>query len=377
MIRVAMVAQSFSPVLGGAQRQIQRLGPLLAERGVVTSVVTRRPPDTPLRERQPGLQVCRIPVLGGRSGGSLSYTAGGTAVLTRLRPDVIHAHDLLSPSSIALVAGTALRVPVVAKVLSTGKGGDIDRLLTKPLGGERLRLMARRFAAFVGLSAEIEEELIDHGVASGKIHRIPNGVDVERFRPADSAERYALRRSLGVRTDAPLAVYAGRFAPVKRLDVLLEAFKQAPGQLLLAGDGSEGRRVRALAQHPDLVGRVHVRDTVEDPVPLYRAADVYITASTTEGMSGSVLEAMAAGLPVVAARASGMSELVRPDTGVLASDDGPAALAGAVTTLAESPERRRSLGAAGRRLVESRFSLDATADRLVELYGTVTDGYRD
>jgi glycosyltransferase involved in cell wall biosynthesis len=119
---------------------------------------------------------------------------------------------------------------------------------------------------------------------------------------------------------------------------------------------------------------VEIRDAVDDTAPIYRAADLYISASTTEGMSGSVLEAMATGLPVAASPASGMAELVRPDTGVMAEDPSADALGQAARALLADPARRARAGATARDHATSRYSLESTADRMVELYRSVMVG---
>ncbi len=371
-MKVAHVIQSYPPVLGGAQRQVQRLGPLLEQRGVAGTVITRRPPGTPRRAREPGLDVLRIPAPAGAGVASAAYSVGGIAALARLRPDVIHVYDLLSPGTIALAGGGITGAPVVAKVLSEGHGGDVDRLLHKPLGARRLALEARRFAAFICLSGDVERELTSHGVPRERLRRIPNGVDSAAFRPPrDDAERAALRAGLGVPGDGLLSLYCGRFADVKQVDVLVAAFRDAPGRLLLVGNGSETGHLRGLAADPALGGRVVVRDAVEDPAPLYRAADLYLSASGTEGMSGSVLEAMASGLPVVAAAASGMDELLGSGCGVQLPQASPAGIAEAVAALDADPGRRAGLAAAALARVQASYALDAVADRLVALYEEV------
>ena len=368
-----MVIQSFLPVLGGAQRQVDLLGPPLARQGVGLTVLTRRPPGSRHRERRPGLEVRRMPGPDRGALGSISYTAAGTAGLVSMRPDVVHVHDLLSPATIALLSRPMLRAPVVAKVLSTGPGGDLSRLLTKPLGHRRMRAMASAFSAFVCLSDEVRDELQGHGVAEERLWRIPNGVDSELFRPPSPEEREAERRRLGIGAAAPTALYTGRFAPVKRLDLLVDAVARLPAlQLLMVGEGSEEQRLRDLVASRGLEDRIRLLPLCEDPASLYRAADVYVCASSTEGMSNSVLEAMASGLPVVAASASGMAELVTPRTGILVDDvdDGAALAAALAETIADS-ELRRRLGDAARSLVAERYSLESVARALHELYDAV------
>jgi glycosyltransferase involved in cell wall biosynthesis len=286
----------------------------------------------------------------------------------RWRPHVIHVHDLLSPASIGLLSAGLLRVPVVALVASTGPGGDIDRLLHKPLGARRLRRIVRDVAAFHTLADEVEDELTGHGVPRERLWRIPNGVDTERFRPGTGDERRATRERLAIPPDAVVSIYCGRFAPVKRLDVLLDAFLDVPGHLVLVGNGSEQDRVLARARDAGLAGRVHVLPAVGDPAPLLRAADLYVSASSTEGMSNSVLEAMASGLPIAASPASGMGEIVTAATGVLAADTGASRLGAAIATIAGDRRLREQRGAAARELIVSRYSLQSTADLLVALY---------
>jgi len=370
-----MVIQSFLPVLGGAQRQVDLLGPLLGERGVDLTVITRRPPGTARREQRAGLKVRRMPGPDRGPLGSVSYTAAGALSLARLRPDVVHVHDLLSPATIALLSRPLAPAPVVAKVLSTGPGGDVDRLLTKPLGARRLRAMASSFSAFVCLSDDVAQELRAHGVREGRLRQIPNGVDVECFRPAEPRERQRERARLGLRAKGPVALYTGRFAPVKQLDQLIGAVSEVRElSLLMVGEGSEEARLRGLVADLGLEDRVSMLPSVPDPAPLYRAADFYASASTTEGMSNSVLEAMASGLPVVAMSASGMGELVSQATGTLVPNGDVPALAAALRALALEPERRRTLGSAARDFVADRYSLGFVADCLRDLYEEVLSG---
>jgi glycosyltransferase involved in cell wall biosynthesis len=370
-----MVIQSFLPVLGGAQRQVDLLGPLLARRGVDLTVITRHPAGTPRREQRPGLEVRRMAGPDRGPLGSVSYTAAGTLSLARLRPDVVHVHDLLSPATVALLSRPLVAAPIVAKVLSTGPGGDVSRLLTKPLGARRLQAMASSFSAFVCLSDDVAQELRSHGVGEERLRQIPNGVDVECFRPADPQERKLERARLGLPADGPVALYTGRFAPVKQLDQLIVAVSQVGElSLIMVGEGSEEARLRGLVAELGLGERVSMLPYVPDPAPLYRAADFYASTSTTEGMSNSVLEAMASGLPVVAMRASGMGELVSQATGSLVPSGDVAALATALRALALEPERRHALGSAARDLVTDRYSLGFVADRLRDLYQEVLSG---
>lgn len=370
-MRVAMVIQAFRPVLGGAQRQVERLAPALAERGADVHVVTRRVPGSLARERAPGLTIHRTPGPAGGPAGSLAYTALGAIATAALRPDVIHVHDILSPGTIGLVARLPRRTPVVAKILSTGHGGDLDRLGRKPLSARRLAWMRRHFAAFICLSADVEAELQAAGVPAERMRRIPNAVDGDVFRPAGAEARAAARERLGVGPGEPLAVYCGRLYESKRLDVLLRAAAAAQVRVLIAGEGPAEPQLRALAAELGLGERVRMLPARPDVRDLYRAADLYVSTSEAEGMSGSVMEAMASGLAVVAAPASGMEELLGDGAGVRLGTRDPAELAAALERLAADAEERARLGAAARERVLADLTLDAVADRLTALYAEV------
>jgi glycosyltransferase involved in cell wall biosynthesis len=369
-MRVTMIIQAFAPVLGGAQRQVEALAPLLDKRGFQIDVITRRPPGTQSLELRPGARIHRVSA--GRGGvASLAYTVRGAARTLRLRPEIIHAHDLLSPSTIALLASAPSHVPVVVKVLQTGHGGDIDRLLRKPLGRRRLEAICNRFAAFVCLSDEIEHDLRQLGVAAERLWRIPNGVDTDRFRPAAANDRALLRAKLGLPVEGMVALYCGRLYASKRVDMLIGAMQEAPGTLVIVGEGPTENELRRIVREAGLQGRVEFRGTVEDTAPLYAAADVYVTASAAEGMSNSVLEAMATGLPVIGVHASAMREQLSDGAGILLERADPAAFAERLKLLEGSLELRQRVGRTARDRTIRRYSVDTVADALSELYTTI------
>ena len=135
---------------------------------------------------------------------------------------------------------------------------------------------------------------------------------------------------------------------------------------------SDAQRLHALAEELALRDKVRFVPPVADVRPLHRAADLYVSASEAEGMSGSVLEAMASGLAVVAAPASGMRELLAGGAGVLLGSREPDEMAAALTRLAGDAGERARLGAAARDRVASALTIDIAAGRLMELYAEVT-----
>jgi glycosyltransferase involved in cell wall biosynthesis len=371
-MRVTTLVQGFAPVVGGEQRLIQRWAPLWARQGVRSTVITRRHhAHVPTRERQPGLSLFRVPRTYEDKAGSIAWLSGGLAATVASRPDVIQAMEITSPTDIALNAAAILKVPVVGKVLSIGPRGDIGALLRKPMAERRMRRAAARVDAWVCMTSLIRDELLSHGMPPERLHLMRNGVDAGHFRPARDTERADLRAELGLPQDEVVFVYCGRFGEIKRLEVTMEALASVPGHLLLVGEGPEEADLRTRAQAPEVRERITFHPPVEDTAPYLRAADVYVSASVNEGMSVSVLEAMASGLTVVASPASGMDEMLGEGAGVVCDDESAGALAGALRAVVTDPGRREAHARAAREKVETGFSLQANADAMLALYERV------
>jgi glycosyltransferase involved in cell wall biosynthesis len=195
----------------------------------------------------------------------------------------------------------------------------------------------------VSVSPSVDLRLAPHRGGARRV-RIPNGVDAERFAPADAAERARLRAALGVAGEAPVLLFVGSLEPAKGTDDLLAAFREVArarpeARLLLAGPGRprEERRLRALAR--DLPGVVFLGPR-RDVEGLYRAADLFLFPSHTEGFGLCVLEAMASGCPVVASDIVASRALLEGGCGALAPVRDPAALARAALALLADPAAR-------------------------------------
>lgn len=361
-----MIIQGYHPLLGGAERQLRSVAPLLLQRGIDVQVLTRRHTGTAPYELVDGVPVHRLPVPGPRPAKSLAYTAGSLALLRKLRPAVIHAYELSSASTTAIAAKRWLGVPVVVKLLRGGVRGDIDRLGEKIFGRRRLATFVREVDAFMTISREIDAELARAGVAPERRPFIPNGVDTRRFAPATPDERARLRAEHGL-SDGQVAVFVGRLAPEKRVDLLLRAWSAASkpdATLLVLGEGPEEQALRALAGP-----NVRFMGRVEDTAPFLKAADLFVLPSSTEGLSNALLEALAAGLPALATDVGGASDVVQHGvSGWLIPPDDPRALGAGLRALLVDASLREQLGRAGCENVRRGYSLDSVADQLAALY---------
>jgi glycosyltransferase involved in cell wall biosynthesis len=206
---------------------------------------------------------------------------------------------------------------------------------------------------------------------------VTNGVDVDRFTPCDDPQR--AKHTLGLPTDRPVILCVGNLKPIKGHETLLAAVDRLAAlgrsfSLVCVGrdycDGMLHRQAAAIS------GQVQVRfvGPQDDVVPWLSAADVYVQTSTWEGMSNSLLEAMACGLPIVATSAGGTTDaLDHGVTGLLVPASDAASLADALDLLIADPQLGIRLGAAAREHACTHFSLSASHARLAAQYERLAD----
>lgn len=265
--------------------------------------------------------------------------------------------------------GRRLRLPVFA----TFQGGD-----GHPPGIEdRLRPRSLQDAAglVVGSGAEVRRLEARYGLDPCRLHRIGNPLDLGLWRARDKA---AARAALRIPKGARLVVCHGRVEIRRKgLDLLLAAWRQVvaarPGQdlrLLLLGDGADGDRLQALLAADPVPGLVWERGYTLDRQAVVRAlsaADAYVIASRQEGFPVAPLEAMACGLPVVAAETHGIRDVLAEGEGsggLLVPPEDPDALAAALLRLLDDPALARTLGGRARARVEREYALEPVGKRL-------------
>jgi len=253
-------------------------------------------------------------------------------------------------------------LPYIISLRGSDVPGRHDRLkLDYKVLAPLMRAIWRKASGLVACSEGLKERALLF-VPSARIHVIPNGVDLKRFKPAEGPRDQDTLRLLTV----------GRLSVTKRVEVLVDAIKvlHKDGmavRLTVIGGGALETDLRRLVTQRGLDGLIEVKGRVESgQMPrLYQRHDVFISATMQEGMSNAMLEAMASGLPIITTRCEGVDELIA-DNGIVV--DGPADLARAIETL--DPSRLRSMATASRRQAE-RFTWSAVADRYIEYYRQV------
>jgi glycosyltransferase involved in cell wall biosynthesis len=224
--------------------------------------------------------------------------------------------------------------------------------------------------AFVAISADIERQWLDLGVPPARMTRIASGVDERHFAPGTSA-------LVDVLPARPRVMFTGRLHPQKNLDVLIDAWptvaRATGASLILVGHGVERERLEQRVRELGVSDRVRFLGAVDDPADALRAADVFALPSVAEGMSNSLLEAMATGLPCVASDIGGNQDLLGRDAaGVLVPGNDPRTWAEELVALLRDEERRRMLGALARARIEGEFALGKVVMRYIDLYRSLT-----
>jgi glycosyltransferase involved in cell wall biosynthesis len=365
-----MVSAGFWPAVGGAERQALELSAALAARGHRVTVLTRRVRGLPARETVRGMSVRRLPAPRGPLNAPLFLLAVLSWLLWNWTEwDAVHAHLAGSPALAAALAGRLLGRPALVKL---GGGRGIGELATSSrgrLGRAKLRVLALLRPRFLAVVADLADEARAF-LGPVPIEILPNGVDVARFRPGSGPDKRAARAELGWDADATVFLYTGRFSWEKRLPWFLRLWRQAAGprsRVVLVGDGPDRAAVEAEAASDSV--RLSILPAREDVSGLCAAADVFVLPSVSEGLSNSLLEAMASGLAALGSRVGGTAETVEDGrTGLLFDRDDESAVKSAVERLDREPDLAARLGAAARAEAEKRFALDRVVARLEALY---------
>jgi L-malate glycosyltransferase len=375
LVRICYVVSYFHPFASGAERQALAQGVELARRGHAVHVVTHALPGFPRDEEMQGVRVHRW-VRSWRVGPlfAISFVAGVIRALRRLRPqyDLIHTHQGLWEAVATGLGRLWLSgTPTLVQPASSGYYGEAEEM-GRTRGFPLLRRAILGNTAFAAISADIERQWRALGVPAGRMVRMASGVDPAHFRPGPSAlEPELLPR--------PRVLFTGRLHPQKNLDVLLDAWPRVArgtgANLILIGHGPERERLAERARTLGVADRVQFTGALADPADALRAADVFALPSVAEGMSNSLLEAMATALPCLASGIGGNTDLLADGPcGVLVPSNDPKAWSAALLDVLKCPERARQLAAAARRRIETEFALPIVVDRYLELYQRLLDG---
>jgi glycosyltransferase involved in cell wall biosynthesis len=373
----------FPPHFSGAGLYALTLGKELTRRGIQLFFVTVDNTGLPARDTYQGFEVYRIPD-GPKKHGEFVLWWNLWRRLRRLKSrfDILHA------------SGSTYRNSAV---------GPVARLLGKrsltvvsmahndlyPIGRTSVGRLQAFFLGFVdryvSLSSQITKEIGALPLDARRAVEIPQGVNLERFAPAEAATKAALRRKLDL-PERPLALYVGVFDGRKNVEWLVKTWAKFRAQfpewcLLLVGPKSRDLQdsglkdaLRTFVEERGLADEILFRDFAPQVEDFYRAADLFILPSHNEGMPNVVLEAMASGLPCVVTRISGTTDLIAHGvTGMLFDVNDERSLLDAFNPLARDGALRTDIGARARERIGEQYSSARVADRYIQLYHEILD----
>lgn len=306
-----------------------------------------------------------VSVLNRRPGFHPSLARGILVAAQQSKATVLHCHQY-TPfvyGALARMARPGLRLVFTEHGRLSDAPPSSKRRLVNPL----LSRVATRIAS---VSHDLERHMVAEGLPDSRIDVIHNGIEVG---PLDRTSREAIRRELGIADDRIVIGSVARLDPVKHLQALVEAVELLSGRgtpvsAVIVGDGPERAALEQQARTRGLEAGVHFTGHRDDARRYLQAMDIYVNSSISEGISLTILEAMAAGLPVVATAVGGTPEIVDGEVGRLVPSRDGSALADAIAQLSAQAPLRATLGDAARKRVIDRFTIEAMVDRYFELY---------
>lgn len=255
----------------------------------------------------------------------------------------------------------------------------LDFPVSRGIAG-RLKYRTARVDLFLAVAEIIREMLVDAGVPEEKVRVVNSSIDVARFAAARARRaelRPEVRRELSLPADAIVVGNVAHLAGHKSQADLIAAMPKViaavqSARLVIVGDGAERSALTAQAASLGLADRIHFTGFRDDVPRLLTAFDLFAMSSRLEGFCNSVLEAFAAGVPVVATRAGGLPEMVKDgETGLLSPVGDPEALADRLVRLASDGPLASKVAEGGRRLVEAEYTVERMVEKTIEAYAAI------
>jgi glycosyltransferase involved in cell wall biosynthesis len=356
--------------LGGMERVALDLAEATRERGDRASVVALADEGPMAAElRAAGIPLVSLPRRG--RGYDLRVVMRLRRLLQEQRADLVHTHNPLA-MLYGAVAGRAAGCAVVHTKHGINPGTPRQRAFR--------RQVARLVDSYVAVSAATAIVAVDkREVDATKLRVIPNGIDLRRY-DAQEGARERIRAELGIPEDAFVAGTVGRLAREKDQATLLRATGALLGRdfhVVVAGDGPEAQPLRDAAAAMPNASSIHLLGARNDVPRLMAAMDAFVLTSITEGLPLVILEAMAAGLPIVSTGVGGIPEVVQEGvSGHLFAAGDEAALVAMLRRLAGDRAYARRLGDAGRVFARARYARDVAVERYYAVYRTAIDAHR-
>jgi glycosyltransferase involved in cell wall biosynthesis len=392
-MRIAHLIHTFPPAVhGGGELFVYELSRRLANKGHEVIVVTRGFKDLPRREDMDGFHVERyenpapeswkyhpiaeahVPWYGKYLVLSLDLACSANHLRRLVREeklDLLHTSFIVPSGVSGVIVKSSTGIPLVITVHGNADFYEVPKMLY-PM----LRYAATNADRLVAVGDELKRNLLGE-LGDLDIRVIPNGVDTERYRPAERTVREETRRKHGIPINSPALLSVSRLVERKNIDLVLRAVphvvKKLPDfKFLIVGEGPEHQKLRQLTHELGVESAVMFMGFVseEEKTRIYLASDAFIQLSSREGLSISLLESKAAGLPAIVSDSKGTREPVRENKSgrIVSKPEMPTELAEKILDLLSDSKTRRRMGKNARREAEENYSLEAMTRQYIEVY---------
>jgi glycosyltransferase involved in cell wall biosynthesis len=364
--RILMVISRFPPVVGGAERQCLNLSRFLAKEGNKITVATEKLPGLESREIVDGVLVLRLPAYprSVRFLANLNFWANlKWFFLTKFSEfDIVHCHVATASAFFGAILAKIFGKVSIVKFTGSGITGEVTTSRVSFFGRLKLKVLDMFTDIVVCTDSKIKDELITIGYKKDKIRVMPNGVDSEYFKPAET-----------IKTDVPKILFVGRLEDVKNIPALLKAFKivitQVRAELNIIGGGSKKDELIGITTELNIQENVKFHGEKTNIKDYLCSCDVFVLPSFAEGVSNSLLEAMSCGLAVIASRVGGSIDLIEDgENGYLFEPQNPAELSEKLLKLLKDADLRKIFGVKAREKIIHGYSIESVGFDYLKLY---------
>jgi glycosyltransferase involved in cell wall biosynthesis len=378
-----MVTGAYFPELSGAGLQCRALVRHLHHAVSFTVLTTTIDAALPAADERDGVAVHRVFVNPHSVWSKIAAAWQTSRILlrTRARYSILHLHGFSQKSLLVVAVGLLLGKRIAIKLTSVGHD-DPQAIRAR---GWLTYWCYTRARLFFGVSPRLQALYAASGLPVERFRLIPNGVDLERFRPASPEARRMLRAELGLPVESTVVLFVGFFSREKCPELLFEAWSRlaasgdASSVLVFVGatrsryyevDEQLASGIRQGAIRLGLDRRLFFVEETREIEKYHRAADIFVLPSVREGLPNSLLEAMASGAGCIATRLEGVTDTLigHDDSGILVPARDEAALEAALARLVSQPDLAQAMGARARQRIERDFSLTDTARQYLAAY---------
>ncbi|MBB5179384.1 glycosyltransferase involved in cell wall biosynthesis [Planomicrobium koreense] len=359
-MNILMIINSFFPLVGGAERQAQRISETLIEKGHSVTVLTRHHKGLKDNENINGINIIRLKVGNVNKVKPIIFLIKCLKYVKKNQEmiDIVHGHSLNAPGLIVALIKKYFKIPVIVKIAGGGdkSGCEIIKMNNAGLKGKlKVKLMLKHIDKFLAISKTIEKDLIKVGADKRKIHYLPNGIDLKLFKNSVSNTQNNF-------------LYLGRLENVKGIDILINAWtalikenKNFPHKLFIAGSGS---LENIIPQN----STIEYLGNVEDVKSLIMKNKFFLLPSRYEGISNALLEAMALERIIIASNVGGNPDLIENNvSGYLFESENELELKKIIKEVSLL-KNVNDMGGNARNFLDENYDLNKNVNKIIDLY---------